>query len=130
MTGYHITLGYQSGISRRVGDQGTDWEHLKAAAEMLCQHQDQIAAEVRKERVLVSAEVLDEYVSRYRLSGDEEDLTLNFVEPSGDEKGEVWQAASGGGESRAIKEAVRRAFCRLLILEMHRLGIEVNLTVA
>ena len=32
--------------------------------------------------------------------------------------------------SEVIKEAVRRAFCRLVMLRMHKLGIEVDVVVA
>jgi hypothetical protein len=37
--------------------------------------------------------------------------------------------ASGGSSSRILKEHVARAFCRLVIQDMHRKQIEVNLHV-
>ena len=56
------------------------------------------------------------------------DLTLT---QSTDEDGYAMfrQVASGGGDSRDDKESVRRAFCRLVINEMHRAKMEVCLVV-
>jgi hypothetical protein len=74
-----------------------------------------------------SADELIEYVERYKARDDQ---TLTITPPDGERRGEVMQLAGGGGQSRRVKEAVRRAFSRLVILKMHKLGIEVNFVVA
>lgn len=124
-TGYTLELGYQSGYSSHADA----WEALKAYALYLCDHPAEIYDEARKFGApdALDGERLMDYAARYHGAVD---LTLVIQDPEGDEKGHVYQCASGGAPARVLKEHLRRAFCRLVIAEMHRKGIEVNLTVS
>lgn len=123
MTGYHISVGYNS-----AWKNPEVWRELTAVVERLRHQPDLIIAEVRRERVdLASVEDLRGYAEAYAAN---QDLTLKVIDEDGDRPPEIVQLASGGGDSRDIKEAMRRAFCRLVIFEMHKLGMEVNLVVA
>lgn len=62
-----------------------------------------------------------EYCNAYRNN----DLTLKIHE----EEQTIRQCASGGGDQRDMKEACRRAVCRLIITECHRRGMEVSMEV-
>jgi hypothetical protein len=121
VTGYHISIGYNSN-----GRQDA-WALLMETVEEVCAAPGHIIAEVKRETLEWKDAELQEYVERYKAR---DDSTLTITPPDGDKDGEVMQLAGGGGESRRIKEAVRRAFCRLVVLRMHKLGIEVDLTVA
>lgn len=121
-TGYHIEIGYNSAHNRDDA-----WTELKAVVERLRHQPDLIVAEVRREQPgLASDDVLRDYAESY---GPDLDLTLKVIEAVGERRPEIYQSASGGGESRDIKEAMRRAFARLVIFEMHKQGIEVNFVV-
>ncbi|TXH51017.1 MAG: hypothetical protein E6Q97_19225 [Desulfurellales bacterium] len=119
MTGYHIKLGYNSnGISDDAA-----WEALKNTAIAIADNPRQIYNEaVGVEGVQIPLDCLDAYRAR-------EDLTLRIID-EGEEDREIYQAASGGGQYRHWKEIARRAFCRLLIRQMHAQSIEVCLTVS
>ena len=126
-TGYRLEVGYLSG-----GNRADAWADLKAVALDICEHSNRIYDEV--ERVEGARGVaLDEYVVAYR---DRDDLTITFHEtPNHFETPEdfrpyIYQMASGGGAGRELKEACRRAFCRLVIETMHRKRIEVNMIVS
>jgi hypothetical protein len=123
MTGYHISIGYNSGGPINA------WELLVEAVEEVCAAPGHITAEVKRETLEWKDEELHDYVYRYK-ARDDQTLTITPPDPDDDKDGEVMQLAGGGGEGRRIKEAVRRAFSRLVILKMHKLGIEVNLVVA
>lgn len=126
MTSYYLDIGYNS-----VGNRDDAWSELKAAAERLRREPERIADEVHRiEGQKFQAELVLEYAKHY----DGRDLSMTIVEeptiPDEDFRPYVRQFASGGGEDRDLKEAMRRAVCRLLIEEMHRKGIEVNMRVA
>lgn len=126
MTGYHITIGYNS-----AGDRRKAFETLKAVVQDIRTDSERLIREVWREKQYPhqrDRETLKEYAEMYLLPA--RDHTLTIIEPHDDEPGQIMQLASGGGESRDIKEELRRAFSRLVILEMHRRGIEVNLVVA
>jgi len=131
MTSYRISLGY-------AYDNPSDerrWDALKAAVADLPNNTHRIAEEAV--RLGCPAEGhgagLGEYLAGY-LPGST-DLTIRVVDeedphdPPGRRR-EIWQAASGGDPSRSIKHHLRRAFCRLVMEEMHRRGIEVNVVVS
>lgn len=121
MTGYTLTAGYQSG-----GNKADAWQRLKQTALRLCETPDAIAAEVeRLEPGRYSGEERAEYAAAYALR---QDLTITFRDDPDDPA--IHQSASGGGRGRELKEAMRRAFCRLVIEAMHRERIEVNMIVA
>jgi len=130
MTGYHITIGYLSGA-----DKGEAWEVLKREVAELCAEPAIIAHELLRHGMDVNR--VREYAEAYRSfspeTGRTEDSTLVIKERDlDDEESEpqVMQLASGGGRSRTLKEATRRAVCRLLLERMHRRGIEININVA
>jgi hypothetical protein len=126
MTSYTIRLGYQSGYSGEI-----TWEELKALALAIADDPEAIC----REAVAFGAPThlgsgsLREAAENYRTR---EDLTLKFHEADpADEDSEpcIRQSASGGAPYRVLKEHLRRAFCRLLMAEVHRRGAEVSLTV-
>ena len=125
MTGYYLEPGYQSGASREAA-----WEALKRITLEISDAPERIALEAAAFGV---RQIPDEYLAAYR---ERTDLTVRIKE-RGDigvdedaETGHVVQYASGGGQSRVMKEHLRRAFCRLAIREMHLLGYEVNMRVS
>lgn len=124
MTGYRISIGYNSRAGLRVRE-GL-WAELKKAALSLCAHPERIAEEVRLFEPSYSEVELEEYERAYQESRD---LTVMFYERP-EEEPYIMQLASGGGIGRDIKEACRRAFARLIIQEMHRKRIEIDLVVA
>lgn len=121
MTGYHISIGYNSGAPISA------WEFLLESVEHISAAPEYIVREVRRETLNWTEEELRPFAARYKAKDDD---TLTIIQPTEGANGQVMQLASGGGESRLIKEAVRRAFCRLVMLEMHKMRIEVNVTVA
>ncbi len=129
MTGYRIEIGYNS-----AGPTGAEaWESLKAVALEICGNVAAIAVEVTRLEPSYTIDELHGFVMAY---ADREDLTVTFHdEPAWHEdvsefKPYISQLASGGGASREVKEACRRAFCRMVIEAMHRRRIEVNLRVS
>lgn len=84
-----------------------------------------IIAEVIRLEPEYTVETLQEYAESYLVPV--QDLTLTFHEEDG--LPVFTQCASGGGESREYKEAMRRAFCRLVIDGMHREKMEVSMIV-
>jgi hypothetical protein len=129
MTGYYIEIGYLSGYSWR-GTPEAAWDELKASVVYRCDHPEHIVAEAVRLGA-VENDDLREHAEEYR---GRRDLTLKIVEQprtlAEEQEGfepYIQQFASG---DRVTKEIVRRAFCRLVIEDMHRLGIEVNLKVA
>jgi hypothetical protein len=61
----------------------------------------------------------------------DEDLTIKILDsPKDPARRQIQQLASGYGKWRTIKEELRRAFCRLVLAEMHKRGMEVDIFVA
>lgn len=125
MTGYVISLGYQSGYSRLLAQLHDDlWPMLRNAALAICANPVRLADEAVN---FGAPEVLDgerlmDYARQYEKRGD---ATIIFDE----EQRCIRQLASGAGASRTLKEHMRRAFIRLLMAEMHRQGIEISVLV-
>ena len=118
-TGYTIKLGYMSD-----GDKNAAGEKLVAVVKDICAHPNSLRFEaMRVEGVKIPAEYADSYREPWK------DATIKIV-PGENGDPMVFQMASGGGAERGYKEAMRRAFCRLVIEAMHKAGMEVNLTVA
>lgn len=124
MTGYHISIGYQSGSSSRH-DRDSAWRELLATVAKLREQPQRITQEAKRlDSGLLLPDLL-ECAETHRAAS--EGCAVQIVERGdGDE---VMLLASGGEPGRACKESVRRAFCRLVIEEMHSKGIEINLTV-
>lgn len=124
MTGYHFKIGYNgaSGVSEDDG-----WTALREAARKVCDDPKAIIAEARRIGAPENCErgccPLDGYADNYADPFSDYGHPVVIIENAK----EVMQMASTGSP---IKYHVRRAFARLLIVEMHRRGVEVNLTVA
>lgn len=117
MTSYHLEAGYNSGHAKE--DVA---ETLLAVAKAICAQPELILAEVKRvEGLVVAADFAESYREPWQ------DATIKIIQG---ERLQVMQLASGGGEARDYKEAMRRAFCRLVIERMHREQMEVNLIVA
>lgn len=122
--GYYIELGYMS--HSVPGPE--PWQQIIEFAKNLCSRWYRIATEA--ERHGMSYDDAKEYAECYQ---DCNDLTIQFkdAEPGDDgNKARIVQYASGGGPEREIKEAMRRAFCRLVMEFAHSRRIEVNIYVA
>ena len=122
MTGYIISLGYQSGYSRNARDDL--WAILRNAALAICADPVRLANEAVSFGApeLLDGERLMDYARQYE---KREDATIMFD----DEERCIRQLASGSGAPRILKEHMRRAFIRMVMAEMHRQGIEVNILV-
>lgn len=129
-TGYHISIGYNSGIScpaKYIGENGEAWALLKSVVLEICNNVDLIVDEARRfgapEQCKNGPDCcnLTNHAERYKLPW--QDQTIYFDE----KRKEVIQMASG---DREVKEHVRRAFCRLVMNEMHKHGVEINIVVA
>ena len=90
---------------------------------------DLIIKEIKKEKEIYSEVEKDirlNYLPLYIdcLTGVNPDLTIQLKK---DNNGflKIFQTASGGGEEREIKELIRKAICRLIILEMNKININV-----
>lgn len=124
MTGYHISVGYNSGAKRE-----DVWRELKLVVEQLRHQSQAIIDELRRVEgpLAFGDQELREYAEMY---GAQRDLTLTIHEAEDDREAQIVQLASGGGTARDIKEALRRSFSRLVIAAMHTRRMEVNLHVA
>lgn len=123
MTGYHIRIGYNA----RVVSDDDAWQTLKDVVAAVRLDAEGLMGEALRERSDAPWALLAAIAAVYADPPDG-DATLTIIEPEGDRPGEILQLASGSG--RAVRELMRRAFCRCVILAMHRRGIEVSLVVA
>jgi hypothetical protein len=131
-TSYIIGIGYNSGAScdfkftSSNGFFAEAWELLKSVVIEICNNPNRIVEEARKFSAAETCAngttccTLEGHAEKYRIPWT--DRTIAFDE----KKKEVVQMASG---DRLVKEHIRRAFCRLVINEMHKHNIEVNLMV-
>ncbi|MBN2267761.1 MAG: hypothetical protein JW725_05500 [Candidatus Babeliaceae bacterium] len=126
MTGYHIEIGYNG--AHRTGYDSM-WEELKRTAREIADHPEKIVAEARRLNAPETCDKgcchLDTYADNYKDSFETSGHPVSIIEHGKDRQ--IMQLASTADE---IKYHVRRAYVRLVIEEMHRKGIEVNLTVA
>jgi hypothetical protein len=139
MTGYSIQIGYNSSHSRKE----VELAMLECAKEIISDKgrivkevlrlEPNIKSRLGPEMGFVGMRVgahngdsLEGYEDMYR---EKSDLTITFRE---DEDGEkiICQAASGSFGARDIKEAFRRAFCRLMLEAMHKRKMEINVIVS
>jgi hypothetical protein len=116
MTSYSIEIGYNSTFKKEevLPVLQSVVKHLQDKPYLIAEEVMRIEPNLSKERVLEYAESYQEPV---------QDLTIRW------EESEVRMLASGAGESRDIKEALRRAFCRLVLEAMHREKMEINIHV-
>lgn len=123
-TGWTISIGYNSHAS---GDGADLWAALKASAEKWRHAHEIIDMEAEK------FNAPDKCDGEWRLAYSEvyaKDWADGGPLHVSEERHCLLIRASGGGCSRDMKEHVARAFCRLIINDMHHQGIEVNLTVS
>lgn len=131
MTGYHISIGYLSGGAY---DKDEAWEILKTVVLDLCHAPARIADEAVSFGMLLAQalEYAEPYTSASVENRGTEDSTLRIIEKNEAEgtHAQIMQLAGGADPSRSLKEAMRRAFCRLVMQEMHKREIEININVA
>ena len=132
MTGYYIDVGYNSGYDREEV-----WIELKKLVISICKNPEILKEEIKRE---VDINIPDEFIESYRWPC--KDLTIQIKEENtgtDEEKKYIQQYASGGNidfinnkfdNVRSYKEICRRAFCRLVLLKMHKKGMEINIYVA
>ncbi len=128
MTGYRITIGYLSGDSYK-GTTDEAWEALKNA--VVSMRQSTLLAEFgifndtrMRAGIDCTATQLAGLMTHLRGS----DASVKVIEDDGDNA--VVLLASGGDKSRSMKEAMRRAYIRVIMREMHRQGIEISVRVS
>ena len=135
MTGYHITIGYNSGHHKEEV-----WEELKNIVNLIRNNPQQIAEELLAVEKFgpnyclptnsvesVDEDTIREFAQYYKKATD---ATLQILEDEDIEKCQIMQLASSGGGYRDLKEQLRRAFCRVVLREMHKRGMEVNIIVS
>ena len=127
MTSYYVSIGYNRGAFDKYGPE-YEWEMLQSIVREICNNPDRIISEARR---LGAPEVcgkgcceLSTYADNYKGKIGENGHPLFYTVM--DDKNFLVQNASADDE---IKFHVRRAFIRLLIDEMHKENIEVNLKV-
>ena len=125
MTGYHVTLGYVSGYGFRDHPEDA-WKEVLLLALAICSDPERLAQEAMK--FGMPGKIAREYAQSYL---ERSDSTIRFKEAQDEETpAQIMQLASGGGVEREHKEAMRRAFCRLLLNDCHQQRIEININVA
>lgn len=121
MTGYYIEVGYNS-----KWDKEEVWKELKKVVIDICKNSKVLIEEIKRETNKV---IPIDFIEKYKWPC--KDLTIRITENNEDNKENfISQAASGGGYERDCKEICRRAFCRLILLEMHKREMEVNIFVS
>ena len=123
MTSYRIEVGYNSA-------QATDevGEYMLAALDALQESPQLIVTEVLRLEPHRDRELLEEYAASYRKPV--EDLTVRVDhDQERDNLPVIVQLASGGEPGRSVKEALRRAVCRLVMDHCHRHAMEVSISV-
>ena len=121
MTSYRIEVGYNSNHPREeVG------AYMLKGLDAICNDPLHIVDEALDFQPHLDREVLEEYCQSYR---NPQDLTVMVRTDEETGLPTITQLSSGGGESREIKEALRRAACRLIMNHCHRNGMEVSVIV-
>jgi hypothetical protein len=119
-TYYRIEDGYNSG-----NDRDEVWDTIKQVVDEIQGNTQRIIDEVFRLEPDADRELIEEVAGCYRKPV--QDLTIKVVE--GEDGRWIGQSASGGEPGRDAKESCRRAVCRLVLEEMHRRKMEVNIIV-
>ncbi len=123
MTSYRIEVGYNS-----AQDLPEVAEYMLGALDALQERPELIVAEVLRLEPTMDSETLEEYAASYRKPVN--DLTVRVDEDTErDNLPIIVQLASGGEPGRSVKEALRRAVCRLVMEHCHRNAMEVSIHV-
>ena len=128
MTGYHIQIGYNA----QGGHPDDLWGDLVKTVRFVCSHPERIIAEARRlgapEKCERGCCTLATHAAVYADPIGQDGHPVKFIDRPGEPQNrQVMQLAAAADP---IKYHIRRAFIRLLIAEMHKQEIEVNLTVA
>ena len=125
MRGYHIRIGYNGGGDAE--EEESRWQSLIQVARSVANNPQRIVAEARRlgapERCTEGCCELSTFADNY---ANEALSPVSIIDQDGNRQ--IMQLASTSDDE--FKYCVRRAYVRLVIEEMHRLGIEVSLTVA
>ena len=121
MTAYTISVGYNSGHKKSDVSKT-----LINVVDEIRDDPERIEREIARVEGSAYSSMLVDYCECYRKP--EKDLTI-VINQDEDKLALIIQYASGSGSGREVKERCRRAFCRLVIEEMHRRGMEVCLIV-
>ena len=126
MRGYHIEIGYNGGGTDETEENR--WKTLKTITRKIADNPQAIIKEARRLGAPESCDGgkqccnLDTYADNYQDDFDTLGHPITIIE----NEQQIIQLASAGDN---IKHHVRRAYVRLLIEEMHRQEIEINLNV-
>lgn len=122
-TFYTIEVAYNSTHGKaEVGKK------LQAVVGEIRANPQRIVDEVCRLDPSIHGDDIESFAESYRAST--KDLTCRIVEDEETKLPRIHSCASGGGTSREIKEACRRAFARLVLAEMHRAHMDVSLIVS
>lgn len=120
MTHYLIRPGYNSGASSNNYSVEEEWELLKDIVEVNNIKREHLDIEYKEyEGSSIPSEFLEAMFIRKDKSIviDDSDKIISM-------------SASGDGESRRIKEGVRRAMCRLILKHAHKQHLEISIVVS
>lgn len=123
MTQYDITVGYNS--SHGPSEVG---KVMLGVLDMLREKPELIAAEVLRVEPLIDRQILAECVLAYANSEQSKAVWVAYDE-SQDKLPVIMQSASGGEPYRSVKQACRRAVCRLIMLHCHERLMEISIVV-
>lgn len=120
MIGYYVSVGYNPMFTSKAVE-----DKLREVVLEICADPERIIREVwTMEGISISPEFAKSYQRPWK------DDTIKFIEAQGDSPFQVMQLASGSDPERSKKESMRRAFCRLVMEEMHKSRMEVSIIVA
>ena len=123
---YAISVGYNSSFQEE-----DVWHKLVEVVNELRNNSQRIIDEVFRLESDVNKETIKSLAEMYDCFKGNEDLTLRIVVPDKeDERRYIMQSASGGRDWRKAKESCRRAFCRLVLEEIHKNKMEINIDVS
>jgi hypothetical protein len=120
-TYYRIEVGYNSG-----NDRDEVWDTIKQVVSEIQDNPRRIVDEVLRLEPNANCEFITDVAERYHRPV--QDLTIKVIE--GEDGRWIGQSASGGEPGRDAKESCRRAVCRLVLEEMHRRKMEINIVVS
>lgn len=124
MNPYYLELGFLSGESGPA-DSEVAWEELKNVSRIMRARTNTILGELMRVETHRNPEdrgKLWRLIEQYHPRFDNQAVVVQEQGTSG--RILIGRAKDG---MRAESEAVRRAYCRLVIQEMHRRGIEITL---
>ncbi len=117
MIGWHITKGYETGYTPR-GD--SDWKRIQEFAVAVASIKELIDEAINFAPDSLHSKI-GEVAATYKSD------VGNPLHIGADE---IMILASGGGEYRAAKEHVARAFVRILMRAVHERGFDISVSVS